>query len=76
MRDVARLTKNGLHQKDEPVEKESEPRYLSLMADDLENLIGLARRQSLSQADLLVAFESSSASLRRRAELFRKHLHK
>jgi hypothetical protein len=72
---VARFTKNGLHRKHEAFE-ESEPRYLSLMADDLETLIGLARSRSITTVRFLSELDLSVAALRRRAQLVPKHISK
>jgi hypothetical protein len=65
-RDIARLTKNGLHKRREP-KYEKLRIYLLLLALDQEGIADVMESPAASQEMIVAALRSTAASLRRRA---------
>ena len=66
-RDLAGLTKNGLHEAIES-DREGLQRYLLLLAEDQDSIAGLLQSPTASLPLVVTALKSSSASLRRTAK--------
>jgi hypothetical protein len=65
-RDIARLTKNGLHKKRESNAKKLHS-YLLLLAFDQESIADVMESPAASQAMIAATLRSTAASLRRKA---------
>ena len=66
-RDLAGLTKNGLHEATES-EREGLRRYLLLVAEDQDSIAELLETPVASLSLIVAALKSTAASLRRKAE--------